>query len=156
MRRIIFSAALLFALSFCTKEPVTIPEEFSGLKLVEHLTGAEAINFVNRLHFNSVTSEKNEIGFYSGEKGNAIIYITYYSDENSASDNYEKMTRKISPENSIFERGSFFEVSGRKVYRTFGMGQTHYVFTISNRLFWISAENAWARKFLDEYIDLID
>lgn len=156
MKRIIISALILLTLSFCAEEPETIPQEFSGLKLTKHLTGAEAINFVNRLHFNSVTSEKNEIGFYSGEKGNAIIYVTYYNDENTASDNYEKMTVKISPENSVFEKGSFMTVSGRRVYRTFGMGQTHYVFTISNKLFWISAETVWARKFLDEYIDLID
>lgn len=143
-------------LTFCAKDPELFPDYFFELNLTRKLTGTEAKNFVNRLHFNSVTNEKNEIGFYSGVKGNAIIYITYYDNEITAIDNYKKMTEKISPENSVFTNSTFMSISGRNIYRTLGMGQTHYVFTDKNKLFWISAETPWAQDFLTEYFKILD
>lgn len=143
-------------LTFCTKDPELFPEYFFELNLTRKLTGAEAKNFVNRLHFNSVTNEKNEIGFYGGVKGNAIIYVTFYENESVSIKNYKKMTEKISPENSVFTNGSYISVSGRNIYRTYGIGQTHYVFTSSNKLFWISAETNWAQDFLTEYLKILD
>lgn len=157
MRKKQLSVFIIFVLlTFCAKDPELFPEYYFELNLIKKLTGSEAKNFVNRLHFNSVTNEKNEIGFYSGTKGNAIIYITYYDNEITATDNYKKMTEKISPDNSVFTNSSYINISGRNIYRTFGMGQTHYVFTFSNKLFWISAEMQWAQDFLTEYLTILD
>jgi hypothetical protein len=66
------------------------------------------------------------------------------------------MTEKISPENSVFTNSTFRSISGRNIYRTLGMGQTHYVFTDKNKLFWISAETPWAQDFLTEYFKILD
>lgn len=146
---------LIYLFTFCSKEQELFPKYFFDLNLTKKLTGIEAKDFVNRLHFNSVTNEKNEIGFYNGVKGNAVIYITYYNDGNTANSNYEKMIKKISPENSVFTESTFIDISGKKIYRTFGMGQTHYVLTFNNKLFWISAESAWAQDFLGQYIKIL-
>ncbi|MBS3944838.1 MAG: hypothetical protein KGZ42_05025 [Melioribacter sp.] len=148
---------LIFVLlTFCAKDPELLPNYFFELNLTRKLTGSEAKNFVNRLHFNSVTNEKNEIGFYGGVKGNAIIYVTFYENESVSIENYKKMTEKISPENSVFTYGAYSIVSGRNIYQTYGMGQTHYVFTSSNKLFWISAEPQWAQDYLTEYLKILD
>lgn len=155
MKKIIIVSIILLVTS-CSKEPDIFPENFFNLKLTQKMTGDEAASFVNRLHFNSVTSEKNEIGFYKGNKGNAIVYVTFYENEKSALDNFEKMTQRISPENSVFVQSSFMEVYGKRIYRTFGLGQTHYVFTSRNKLFWISAETVWASDFLKQYIDYLE
>ncbi|NMB80701.1 MAG: hypothetical protein GYA14_02665 [Ignavibacteria bacterium] len=151
------SALIIICLfTYCSKEQELFPKYFYDLNLTKKLTGTEAKDFVNRLHFNSVTNEKNEIGFYNGVKGNAVIYITYYNDANTASSNYERMIKKISPENSVFTESTFINVAGKKIYRTLGMGQTHYVFTSTNKLFWISAETEWAQDFLSDYIKILD
>lgn len=142
--------------STCSKETNLFPENFFDLELTEKISGHDALEVVNRLHFDPVTSEKNEIAYYRGVKGNAVLYITHYSDSDAATQNYNKMTQKISPENSVFIQSSFVEVSRKIVYRTFGLGQTHYVFTSGNRLFWLSAETIWAEKFLTEYLKLIE
>ncbi|MCX7719621.1 MAG: hypothetical protein N2111_14630 [Candidatus Sumerlaeaceae bacterium] len=156
MKSFFFYFVILFSLTFCSKEPDLFPKFFLDLNLTKKLVGTEAKDFVNRLHYNKVTEEKNEIGFYSGPKGSAIIYITFYNDKNSARTNYEKMIRKISPENSVFTKGTIINFDGKEIYKTFGMGQTHYVFASSNKLFWISAEISWAEKFLNEYLKILD
>lgn len=155
MRKILPLFLILIA-SACSKEVNFFPENFFDLKLTEKISGEKAEEVVNRLHFDPVTSEKNEIAFYRGVKGNAIIYATYYSDSDAAIENYNKMTQKISPENSVFIQSSFIEMNDKTIFRTFGLGQTHYVFTNENKLFWLSVETIWAEKFLIEYLKLIE
>ncbi|MEW6507793.1 MAG: hypothetical protein AB1432_08625 [Bacteroidota bacterium] len=154
INRTLLLIILLF--TFCTRTPELFPEYFYELNLTKKLTGDEAKNFVNRLHFNSVTNEKNEIGFYNGLKGNAVIYVTYYDNDNSALINYDKMTKKISPENSVFTNSSYINILGRNIYKTYGMGQTHFVFTVENKLFWISAGMELPQNFLIEYLKRFD
>jgi hypothetical protein len=153
---ITFTLIILFSIIGCQQEKNLLPNEFFDLKLDKKLTGKRAIEFVNKLHFNPVTSEKNEIGFYSSSKGTAIIYITYYKNREQARRNYIKMTEKISPQNSVFIQGKTFELNGRIIYQTFGMGQTHFVFISSEKLFWVSLETIWAKSFLTSYLDFIE
>ncbi len=143
---------LIFIIAACQKDTAYTPNNLYELRLKQKITGKEAEEFVNRLHHQSVTREKNEVAFYEGSKGAAIIYITYYQDEEAAIDNYQRMTKKISPENSVFIHGSFLEIEGKQVYRTFGMGQTHFVFVVDKSLFWISAESVWAKDFFISYL----
>ncbi len=157
-KRIIYLAFLLFsaALISCSSDPKLFPSEIAGIQLKRKISGEEAKEFVNKLHINSVTSEENEIAFYESNKGNATIYITFYSNELDASLNFTKMTKKITPQNSVFVRGSFIELNGKRVYRTYGMGQTHYVFVHEKLLFWISVETTLAKKFIDIYLQIIN
>jgi len=149
-----FTLFLLFLISCSEQNP--LPDQIFGLTLTQKLVGKEALDFVNKLHFNNVTSERNEIGFYEGSKGTAVIYITYYNDVKTVNQNFELMTEKISPENSVFIRSSFFEYNGKNIYRTFGMGQTHFVFVSGKNLYWLSAETVWSLKFLKEYLTHIE
>lgn len=155
-KRIIYLAFLIFSavLFGCSSDPELFPNEIVGIQLKRKISGEEAKQFVNKLHINSVTSEKNEIAFYESNKGNATIYITFYSNELDASQNFTKMTKKISPQNSVFVRGSFIELNGKRFYRTYGMGQTHYVFVYKKQLFWISIETTLAKKFINAYLQI--
>lgn len=145
---------LFFACSEEIRDP--IPAEIFGLTLEKKLVGEQAIEFVNKLHMKTVTAEKNEIGFYGGEKGKAIIYITYYDNKEDAIKNYKKMTERISPANSVFLKGNYRNIAGHEVYTTFGMGQTHYVFVNATDLYWLSAGTMWAEDFLSEYLKYLN
>lgn len=150
-KRIYLLSALLIIFS-CSSNNSYIPRIFFDLELKQHLRGEEAKTFVDKLHFKNVAGKSNEIGFYKGEKGSAVIYITYYATAESAKDEEVKMTEKISPENSVFIMGKYIDVNKEKIYRTFGMGQTHFVFTHDKALFWLSAETQWADDFLKLYL----
>lgn len=145
-----FLIAILFI--SCSTNSDYLPEEFWGLKLNSKLTGNEAKDFVDRLHFQNVATEKNEIGFYTGAVGNAIIYLSYYSYEKTAEEDFRKMAEKISPENSVFVNGKFETICDKQIYSCVGMGQIHYVFSHKNLLFWLSADPNFSRKFFEEYL----
>lgn len=139
----------------CSTQKDYLPEEFWGLKLNRKLTCNEAKDFVDRLHFQNVATEKNEIGFYTGAVGNAIVYITYYNDEKTAEEDFIKMINKISPENSVFVNGKLETFNDKQVYSCVGMGQVHYVFYHKNLLFWLSADPNFSRQFFEEYLSFV-
>jgi hypothetical protein len=147
---------LLLLLIGCSSKKNLLPEEFFGLKLQKKLTGSEAKKFVDELHFQEVAPDQNEIGFYSSPIGNSIIYITYYNDERIAQTEYEKMINKISPENSVFINPEIVNISGKDIYRCFGMGQSHYVFAYGKELYWISVDTHFGKKFIEEYLEYIN
>lgn len=153
-KRIIYLTVLIFSALVigCSSDPELFPNEISGIQLKRKISGDEAKQFVNKLHISSVTSEKNEIAFYESTKGNATIYVTFYSNELDANQNFTKMTKKISPQNSVFIRGSFLDMKSKRIYRTYGMGQTHYVFVHEKLLFWISVETTLAKKLIETYL----
>ncbi len=155
MKNILTLSFLTVLFISCSSNRDYLPEEFWGLKLNRKLTGNEAKDFVDRLHFQNVATEKNEIGFYTGEVGNAIVYLTYYSNEKTAEEDFRKMTEKISPENSVFVNGKFETVDDKQIYTCVGMGQVHYVFSHKKLLFWLSADPNFSRQFFEEYLSFV-
>ncbi|MFC2094437.1 hypothetical protein ACFLSH_02285 [Bacteroidota bacterium] len=146
---------MVILLISCSLNSNYLPEDFFGLKLTKKLTGDDAKEFVNNLHFQNVTGLENEIGFYGEKAGSAIIYITHYNTKEMANKDYVKMVKKISPENSIFIKPEYLQLGGMEIYRCFGMGQTHYVFPHNKELFWISVDTHFGKKFVEEYLNHI-
>jgi len=149
--------ALLLAALFCCSEQQKdlLPHKLLDLALTRRIDGAEAIAFINKLHFQEVAADSNEIAFYEGVSGNAIIYLSHYDKHQTARREWLKMTEKISPENSVFINGEIIEYDGLKAYRCFGMGQVHYVFAINAHLIWISVKTVIGEAFLEAYLDAI-
>lgn len=148
--------ANVFFISSCSQTKDPLPKELYTLVLIQRLSGSEAKEYINKLHFQPVTETENEIGFYKGEKGEAIIYVTHYKNSTNPKVDYEKMTKKISPENSVFIYPSFFELNSKKIYKCFGMGMTHYVFYHDYELFWISVDTHISELFLSEYLNILN
>jgi hypothetical protein len=120
--------------------------------MTKKLTGKQAADYLNSLHLQQITDKKSEIGFYSGDAGEAIIYLTYYSSDDQAAVYLKQMTDKISTGITPFIMGDYLDFEGYKIYRIFGMGQTHFVFLHKNVLIWLSAGTTWATNFLSEYL----
>jgi hypothetical protein len=142
--------------SSCSRHKNPLPEEFFGLKLQNKLSGNEAKEFIDRLHLREVTPVKNEIGFYAGEAGNAIVYITYYNNSETAGVQEKKMIDVITQDNPVFFGSEFIKINDRDVYRCFGMGQSHFIFSGNNMLFWISVDSHIGRNFIEEYLNYVD
>ncbi len=148
----IIIAVLFILFSACSVQKVYLPDKVSGFSLNKKLTGSEAEDFVNRLHYGTVAADENEIGFYSSEKGSAVIYISYYNSDDEADQILLQMVEKIENVPSPFEGGDSFELSDHIIYRYSGLGQSHFVFSSGNVLLWISADVMWAELFLNDYI----
>jgi hypothetical protein len=144
-----------FILTSCLSKKDILPNSILGYKITKKLTGDEAKSFVNKLHNQEVASIKNEIAFYENGSQKAVIYITHYNNEHTAASEENKMTQKISPQNSVFVGGEYLKINKFEVYRCFGMGQTHFVFSLDTKLFWISVDTMDANDFLKLYLSNI-
>ena len=139
----------------CSAEVNFLPDEFFNLTLTKKLTGEEAKEFVNKLHFEPVTETENEIGFYDGERGTASIYVTHYNKKEDAEADYKLMTEKISPESSMFICSEYLMLDDKEVCRCSGMGQGHYVFYLGKELFWISVDAHFGKEYVQRYIEYL-
>lgn len=152
----LISISIIVILFFsCSQHKNNLPENLFGLKLLQKYTGETAKDLVDRLHQQNIVTEKNEIAFYGGEIGNATIYISYYKNENSAHQDYIKMTEKILSTNSIFSKGNYFNKNGKYVFNCIGLAQIHYVFAHENLLFWISVDPNISEKFFERYFEFV-
>lgn len=151
----LLSSILILSQISCSNKKDSLPENISGLKLSRKMSGEKAKESVNKLHFQPVTETENEIGFYKDEISEAIIYVTHYQNAKDSQTDYTKMTKRISPENSVFINPQFFQLDEKEVYQCFGMGMTHFVFYDDVDLFWISVDTHIAREFLKNYINYI-
>lgn len=155
-KTVFFSLLFTLFLNSCSQEKNYLPGNIAGQTLKQKISGAEATEKVNKIHFNPVAGNKeNEIGYFEKGENSSTIYLTYYKDEETAKSDFEKMTQKISPQNSVFISPGFFNFEGFNVYRCFGMGQTHFVFVHKNALIWISTGTISSKDFLKEYIKYI-
>lgn len=145
----------IISLIGCTEKKVILPDKVDDLILVKTLSGNIAKNYINKLHFQPVTENENLIGYYENLSGNAIVYVTIYNSEREARHDFDKMTRKISPENSVFIYPEFFNYENNKIYKCFGMGMTHFVFTFNQKLFWISVDTHLAKFFFEKFYQAI-
>ncbi len=145
---------MIFLIS-CSTNKVYLPEDFYDLHLTKKLIGKDAKEFVNNLHFQNVTELGNEIGFYGGKAGSAIIFITHYNTIETTKINYKKMVTKISPDNSVFVNSEYLNLGGMEIYRCFGLGQSHYVFPYNKELFWISVDTNFGKNFVEEYLSYL-
>lgn len=113
-------------------------EELNDMKIVNRISGKEAQSMIDKLHGKSVTPDASNIVFYKGEKGEAILYVSIYSDSNNAKTDYNKMVHLIRDGNEVFGHFHEFIIDNQKLSMCFGMGQAHYFFYKANRLFWLS------------------
>jgi hypothetical protein len=155
MLPLLMTAMFMLTIAGCSPSEDYLPETLGEQTLNRRISGEEAKEFVDNLHFQKVAAERNEIGFYDGKRGPTTIYITYYGSSGKAEADYKKMTEKISPENSIFIGGDYMDVEGKQVYRCFGMGQTHFVFFHQKQLFWISVNTVIGTDVLTAYLNYI-
>ena len=147
--------SIMFLFPGC-REKTVFPEKITDNQLTRVLSGTEAKRIVDRIHLNNVATEDNSIGFYEGSSGQSIIYITVYNSQEMADTEWKRMADKISPENSVFVMGSVSDWDGKKVYRCFGMGQTHFVFTHNSMLIWVTTETTSAKSFLENYLNYLN
>lgn len=155
-KKTIHTILIIFVLLGCNDRKDFLPTNLFEYRLTNRLSGEAAKDFVNQIHFGEVTSTNSEVGFYEDKNIPAIIYVTEYESLSLAKKDFDKMTRKISPENSVFINGEYLNIKDKRIYRCFGMGQTHFVFYHKNYLFWLSVNTIGATYFLKSYLDYID
>lgn len=110
---------------------------------------------VDKLHFREVGPHKNEIGFYHNESGPLTVYVSRYDDGSEADSGFQNMSGKIMEDQQVFIMGKYLMIRGRRVFRCFGLGQTHFIFTHGRNLIWMSVNTIRAMNIIEAYLNNI-
>ncbi len=165
MRRIIetgLSILLLVLLLGCsgqkTAGPVKLktlfPAAIGSWQRVKLITGAEALEKINRLHGKIITVEAGAIGTYrTAGKLPAMVWISRSKTEDLTREQAEVMADKmVSNPRSPFHDPETLSINNMKVYKFMGMGQVHYIFCQERLAYWISAPPADGKELLLNFL----
>jgi hypothetical protein len=139
MKKLIF--ILLLFLIACSERPKMIPSSLGKLKLEKYLSGKKAKEMINKMHMSgNVAGDKNEIGFYSSDTLNAVLYISKFKNPELTQQRLAEMLIKIAHGETPFSLHNQVNVSGKRIFVAFGMGQAHYIYADKDELIWLSVD----------------
>ena len=125
-------AFLNYALKYGTKEK----EKGTELKLISHVSGKEAVEQIKGMHMGSFDILDAEILEYQGA-GKIKVWIARTETPGLARQYVEEMATKVS---QYFSEPESVDKPFR-AYRVYGMGKTHYFFSVNNSVIWVEFEN---------------
>lgn len=134
---------LVLLLSFvaCSEKPKMIPTSLGKLKLEKYLSGKKAEDMINKMHISgNVAGDENEIGFYSSDTLNAVLYVSKFKNPEIAQQRLAEMLVKIAHSETPFSLHNQVNVSDKRIFVAFGMGQAHYIYTDKDELIWLSVD----------------
>lgn len=129
-----------------------IPEQIAGLRLVQAVTGADAVQAVRRLHSLDVGIVDAWIGQYENE---ATVWVGVAPDAAGAADLMTRMTEAMANGNSPFTHRGQQEVGGIAVHRVSGGDQVHFYYQRGNQVIWVAAPPGDDGLFLRQAIQRI-
>jgi hypothetical protein len=147
---------MLAALLFITRNRKVqeLPKAISHLHLIEEVNGEEARKQVDELHRKEVAPADNIIGKYQSMDGNAVLYLSAYSNPKEADEQFEKMVIRIRDDNGVFTHFRETNVEGVRVILCLGMGQAHYFFVSGGNLYWFTVDIPIAQASVKELVRL--
>ena len=141
-KRIIFILFSFFLLGCNQSSSPVFQEEIRGLKLVQLITGKDALHAINQLHGKKINVVSGMVAFYQGEGEKATVWVSESFSTDDAIQQTEIMIEKMrSSKRSPFSDYEEIGQGGVKIYSFKGMGQEHYIFRISKSVYWITANS---------------
>jgi len=116
-----------------------LPATLGSLELKDTVVGVEAKKFLYRMHGALTGSQNCIIGYYDLAKKNAL-YISAFTDDEQAERALGKMLAKIEHSTAGFAPVTLEKKEDRILYRTRGMGLTHFFYKQGNLILWWQAE----------------
>ncbi len=139
VRKLIFIFLLFFVA--CSEKPKMIPQSLGKLKLEKYLSGEKAEEMINKMHISGrVAGDKNEIGFYSADTLNAVLYVSKFKNSEIAQQKLAEMLIKIAHGETPFSIHNQVNVGDKRIFVAFGMNQAHYIYADKDELIWLSVD----------------
>lgn len=149
-------ALLALPLAGCSQDApldAYFPGQVERFRLDALVTGQEAMDGVDKLHSKAIPTEDAAIGRYVGPGGAMNVWISTASNAAGAREQAAIMVEKMLDAPELpFTDPSHFSMDGVRVQRFEGMGQVHLVFTLENRVYWISCDEAMQDAALDAFL----
>ena len=139
------TAWILVAVLLCGGTPSSVlpfDPHIEGLQQVGCLSGAAAIDAINKLHGMPIDVVQGFVVHYKGARDKAAIWVSEAQTDTLATQQIDVMiTKKRRNHRSPFSRYRELQTQGGvRVVAFEGLGQVHYVFGDGKWVYWISAD----------------
>jgi len=129
----------IISVTCCSKNnlPATpeLPRMIAGMKLERTLSGVKANKFVFRMHGRATGVRNSIIGYYDETERN-VLYVSSFETDELAQAALQKMASKMAGATMGFEPARREESENGLVYRTEGMGLSHFFFRQDSFVIW--------------------
>ena len=109
------------------------------LELRDAVIGVKANKFIYKMHGKLTGVQNSIIGYYSHDKKNAL-YLSAFEDNKQAERVLKKMSAKIMNTTAGFTPVTLDKRESIVLYRTKGMGLTHFFYNQDNFVIWWQVE----------------
>ncbi|MBW1899779.1 MAG: hypothetical protein JRI61_12060 [Deltaproteobacteria bacterium] len=138
-RLFIIFMLVFFACSESAEVSVSkLPDSLAGLALHDSVVGAEADKMIRRMHGKS-TGGSSSIGYYGTENRKNVLYLTVFENQGQAEQSLSKMISKMANTRFGFTPPASEKIGNNIIYRSQGMGLSHFFFRRDNLVFWWQA-----------------
>jgi hypothetical protein len=129
-----------------------LPNSLAGLALSDTVKGAEADKMINRMHGKS-TGGSSSIGYYGSENRKNVLYLTAFENQEQAEQSLAKMISKMANTGFGFTIPTSDKIGNDIIYRSQGMGLSHFFFRRKNLVFWWQTAPHNAKATLADLLD---
>ena len=122
-----------------------LPEKIGKLDLRGVEKGVTANKLMYRMHGKITGARSNSvIGYYGADSTKKVLYLSAFEDDTRAEKALKEMSSKIMHTKAGFTPATVDTTGGRVLYRTEGMGLTHFFYRQDNFVVWwqVRPENA--------------
>ena len=149
--------ALIIGLSGCSNKVVEneggLPGKLADMHLERVIQGDEAAQVIHKMHGKNLGASDNLIGHYGSKADKNTLYLSGYDNKEAAKTDLMNMAMKMQGGTKVFEPLTVIGKMGDSVvFRTEGMGLTHYFYRVENRLIWWQVEPGKAESTYDELV----
>jgi len=129
-----------------------MPSELGGLRLVQAMTGADALAEIYSLHQKDLGLVDGWVGHY---EGGATVWASQARDREHAATLLASMSRDIQAGEGPFIYEGQEQVRDSVLHRLRGPGGLHYFYQRDSMVIWVTAPPAVARAFMVEAVEHI-
>ena len=129
----------------------SVPEMLADLRLVQIITGREAIDSIHQLHGNEFPLDSGAVAVYGNQ--NVTLWVSDAGSVSSAMSLIGLMNDRIAEGNSPFIVLGDLDLGGYTVYALEGMGQAHYYWQAGQLVLWLVADISVAQQAILEGVE---
>lgn len=131
------------------------PIKVAGLEFGQIVKGQKALAEIDKLHGKDIQIKAGYIVQYHGTRSgkSATLWVGQTANVSQAKIFVEQMTSRIKAGNTPFQMREEKQVNGRLIYTMFGLNQAQFVYSLKDKVIWLSADDDLAERALEDVVN---
>lgn len=117
---------------------VEVPESWQSFARTALVRGKEALGEIDRLHGKSIKVHDGYRADFAYGQEQFTLWVATVGSPAEARHMLDQMVERIGPSNKMFSRPELITRGEPKMYRSIGMGQSHFYYAKGAAVYWVA------------------